>query len=271
MPTIPSIPGAQVPFLDVRTGLVSREWYNWLSTRSGRIDLSVAVTGTLMVENGGTGLNEGTPGGVLYFDDTDSIASSVLDANEIVLGGGAGALSTPVGLGTATAVLHGNASGAPTFGAVNLTTDVTGVLPVLNGGTGTTTNTGTGNVVLSNAPALVTPFLIDPEIIGEVYINGGLPVPLPRWFNNDAGEVSVTAAATDIVDSDTALFFVTHDKTSGGFAVGVMDATVGAITIVNTIAGVTFSYGSNALQAQVTAGADPRLLSTYSVSIGDTA
>ena len=35
-------------------------------------------------------------------------------------------------LGTTTTVLHGNAAGAPTFGAVNLTADVSGDLPLAN-------------------------------------------------------------------------------------------------------------------------------------------
>ncbi len=38
--------------------------------------------------------------------------------------------------GTTTTLLHGNASGNPSFAAVDLTTDVTGTLPVGNGGTG---------------------------------------------------------------------------------------------------------------------------------------
>ncbi|MGV1012653.1 MAG: beta strand repeat-containing protein, partial [Flavobacterium sp.] len=44
-------------------------------------------------------------------------------------------------------------------GSIDLTTKVTGTLPVANGGTGTTTATGTGNVVLSNTPTLVTPVI----------------------------------------------------------------------------------------------------------------
>lgn len=35
---------------------------------------------------------------------------------------------------------------------INLTTQVLGILPVLNGGTGVSTSTGTGSTVLSNAP-----------------------------------------------------------------------------------------------------------------------
>lgn len=39
--------------------------------------------------------------------------------------------------GTATTVLHGNASGNPSFASVSLTADVSGVAPTANGGTGT--------------------------------------------------------------------------------------------------------------------------------------
>lgn len=95
------------------------------------------VSGTLPVANGGTGLTSGTSGGVLAFTASGTIASSgALTANAIVLGGGAGAAPTVLGsLGTTTTVLHGNAAGAPTYGAVSLTADVSGVLPVANGGT----------------------------------------------------------------------------------------------------------------------------------------
>jgi hypothetical protein len=41
--------------------------------------------------------------------------------------------------GTTTTVLHGNGSGNPSFSQVGLTTDVTGILPVANGGTGSST------------------------------------------------------------------------------------------------------------------------------------
>jgi|10_taG_2_1085330.scaffolds.fasta_scaffold28919_3 hypothetical protein len=42
---------------------------------------------------------------------------------------------------------------------VDLSADVTGTLPVADGGTGVTSKTGTGNVVLSSSPTLVTPAL----------------------------------------------------------------------------------------------------------------
>lgn len=46
--------------------------------------------------------------------------------------------------GTTTTVLHGNASGNPSFGAVSLTADVTGTLPAGNGGTASAFTAFTG-------------------------------------------------------------------------------------------------------------------------------
>jgi len=52
--------------------------------------------------------------------------------------------------GTATTVLHGNAAGNPSWGAVDLTADITGILPVANGGTGIGTIPANGQVLIGN-------------------------------------------------------------------------------------------------------------------------
>ena len=49
--------------------------------------------------------------------------------------------------GTTNTVLHGNAGAAPTFGAVNLVNEITGTLPVGNGGTGATTLADHGGLI----------------------------------------------------------------------------------------------------------------------------
>lgn len=95
--------------------------------------------GTLTVSRGGTGLLSGTSGGVLAFTAAGTLASSAaLTDNVLMVGGGAGAVPNTLaaGLGTTTTLLHGNAAGEPTWGAVVLTTDVSGILPGANGGTG---------------------------------------------------------------------------------------------------------------------------------------
>jgi hypothetical protein len=62
-------------------------------------------------------------------------SAASLASNQLVLGAGGQGSATLGTTGSATTVLHGGA-GAPSFSAVNLTSDVTGVLPIANGGTG---------------------------------------------------------------------------------------------------------------------------------------
>lgn len=102
---------------------------------------SKITSGTLAVAQGGTNLASGTSGGILGYTASGTLASSIaLTASALILGGGAGATPTPMGsLGTTTTLLHGNAAGAPTFSAVSLIADVSGTLPIANGGTANTT------------------------------------------------------------------------------------------------------------------------------------
>lgn len=145
-----------------------------------QVGLTTDVTGTLPVGNGGTGLATGTSGGVPYFSGTTTIASSaLLTANALVLGGGAGAApSTLIALGTTTTVLHGNAAGVPSFGAVVLTTDVSGILPVANGGNGIASGTSGGILGFTAAGVIASSTQLT---INQLLIGGGagaLPIPL---------------------------------------------------------------------------------------------
>jgi hypothetical protein len=131
----------------------------------------------------------GNTGGIPYFNSSTSLASSfALGQNQLVLGGGAGAPNTPVGLGTATTVLHGNAGGVPSFGAVNLNTDIAGTLPVANGGTGL----GGGYTVagLPGGQATGTrTWVVDASAgsysVGSVVTGGGANV-IPVFYNGSA-------------------------------------------------------------------------------------
>lgn len=101
-----------------------------LPNTSGTPAISLPSPLALNATTGGGSWSGLTSGGVLYASSTTAVASSaLLTANAIVLGGGAGVAPTTLGsLGTTTTVLHGNAAGAPTFGAVSLSADVTGSL-----------------------------------------------------------------------------------------------------------------------------------------------
>jgi len=101
----------------------------------GKIGLTTHVSGTLPNTNGGTGQSGAfTQYGITYASSTTALATSAA--------------------GTSTTVLHGNASGAPTFGAVSLTADVSGTLPIANGGTNSTATPTAGTVPYGTGTAL---------------------------------------------------------------------------------------------------------------------
>ena len=81
---------------------------------------NLVSTGTLGVDQGGTGLTSGTSGGILAYTAAGTLASSgALTQYGIVYGGGAGVAPAATAVGTATHVLTSNGAGvAPTFQAL---------------------------------------------------------------------------------------------------------------------------------------------------------
>ena len=114
------------------------------------------TSGQVLTATSGTAATWQTPGGG---SGTVTHTAGALTANAVVLGNGAADITVLGSLGTTTTVLHGNAAGAPSFGAVNLATDVSGVIPVpINAQTGTTYTVVAGDqgklVTFSNAASI---------------------------------------------------------------------------------------------------------------------
>jgi hypothetical protein len=184
----------------------------------GKVNLTVHVTGTLPVANGGTGLTAGTSGGILGFTATGTLASSaLLDQNRLVLGGGVGATpGTPLGLGTVSTVLHGNAGGAPTWGAVSLTADVSGVLPLANGGTNANLTASVGGIAYSDATGLA--ILAGTATANKILMSGSSAAPVwstPTYPN-------AAPAAGKIIRGDGTNFAASTFTIPDTFAAGSM-------------------------------------------------
>jgi hypothetical protein len=81
-----------------------------------------AATLTGMLKGNGTSAISGVTGtqwGAAYWSDANTVAATAA--------------------GTSNTVLHGNTGAAPSYSAVSLSADVTGILPIANGGTGSST------------------------------------------------------------------------------------------------------------------------------------
>lgn len=139
-----------------------------------------------------------------------------LTANAIVLGNAVADITVLGSLGTTTTLLHGNAAGAPTFSAVSLTADVTGTLPVANGGTGITAF-GTG---------VATALGINVGSAGGPVTNGGaLGTPSSGTATNLTGTASGLTAGTA---SAVAVGGITGLGTGNATALAINTGTAGS-------------------------------------------
>ena len=126
---------------------------------------NVVLGGTLLAKNGGTGFGSYAIGDLLYADTTTTLAKLP-------------------DVATGNALISGGINTAPSWGKVDLTTTVSGILPVANGGTGTgvaytvATLPAAGTqgrrawVTNALAPTFLTPVVGGGTVVCPVFDNG---------------------------------------------------------------------------------------------------
>lgn len=136
---------------------------------------------TIGAPYGGTGFASYAVGDLLYADTTTSLAKLA----DVAVG---------------NALISGGVASAPSWGKIGLATHVSGTLPVANGGTGATTSTGSGAVVLDTSPTISSPTLVTPAL--GTPASGNFSTGTFTWptFNQNtsgtAAGLSVTLAIT---------------------------------------------------------------------------
>lgn len=204
-------------------------------------NVGVASPNTLLNPSGNgavaIGLN-GVPTNT--FDVTGSIRFRNLSAAGIVTNTSTGVLGTLAG--TTTTVLHGNAAGLPTYSAVALGSDVSGTLPIANGGTGsatqnwvdlTTTQTAAGAKTWSGIASFTSGTASTNTTTGSVVVTGGAGI---SGNVNVGGTETVTGLVTQsggLTETGTA-----NINTTGSAVTTIGVGGTGAVNLGNTTGGV---------------------------------
>ena len=175
----------------------------------------------------------------------------------IVLDGSLG-LTTPGVVNTAGETI---ATTLSVTGVTTLTGGLNAALPVLSGGTGVTTKTGTGAVVLGTSPTLTTPTFDSASL---VTISGTAPLYMCRAWVNFNGTGTVAIRASGNVSSIT-------DNGTGNYTVNFTTAMPNANYAANiscTISNVAYPRTIGPTTASVVLAGSIQVITGYPITLG---
>ena len=181
------IPAPRVPFMDERTGTISREWFRFLNNLYTILGGGNGIIGTI---NGGTG-TDATPtdGQLLIGNGAGYTLNTLTEGTGIGVTNGAGSVAVKIKDTGVTAGSYGTAASVPNYAvnaqgqltssaavaiAINASQITAGELPIVRGGTGASTasgartNLGLGTMATQNIGANGTFTTVDLKTVTVV-------------------------------------------------------------------------------------------------------
>lgn len=210
---------------------------------------AVTLAGTLIPANGGTGLTSYTIGDLIYASGTATLAKlpDVATGNALISGG--------VGV-------------APSYGKIGLTTHVSGVLPIANGGTNLSTY-ATGDLLYASATDVLSKFA-KPSASSVLTMDSS---GVPAWKNPKYGSFyDTTTQSATIINTAYPINFNTTDLSNGVSVLTTAAVVTGDITTttlnVTAVTSGTLDIGQVISGTGVTAGTRIVAFGTGSGGIG---
>lgn len=211
----------------------------------------VTLAGTLIAVNGGTGFSSYTVGDILYADTTTTLAKladvavgsylrsggvgvaplwstltlpNTATTGDLLYASAANTISNLADVAIGNALLSGGIGVAPLWGKVGLTTHVSGVLPIANGGTNSSTALNNNRIMVSSGGAIVeAAALTNGQLLigstGAAPVASTLTSGTNITITNGAGSITVAAtgsgtSAPQIITFDSSQITVNNTSAS---------------------------------------------------------